>query len=1177
MADGKELYLGIAFTGRVTKQMETSINKIRTALASLNGTLNVSTAQANKTGKALEGVGSRINKATPAVTKFASAWTRVKSAMMTSASFAVAGSAIYAVTRSLRAGLEAIVDYDQALYNLQAITGASDAQIRAMGSTMLDVARATKFSSTEVAEGMVLLGQAGLSAEEAINAISSVASLATGTLSSMALTADLMTTTIRAFNIDASQSSRIADVMANAINKSKLTVDKLRVAFNFVGAAAAQTGLSLEETAASMMVMANAGIRASTIGTGMRQVLARLLAPSRKLREAFEEHGIELDRVNPKIVGFQTAMKNLLPAIYDHEKGAIDMAKAYELFGLRGAQAAAILGKAFMLEGAGSFKTALTFAHRLGTALEMQGKQAEGLGVKLKNLADRLKNVAIAFGGSSGLVSVLKGAIDVMAKLSHIIEVLLKTGLSSLLIQITAVALALKGLLVILTLLNVKFLHLSGTAIVAFIASLGKLTISIGALKTAFIKLFLVMGKNWFFLITAGVAALLIYMNKLRNVQQAQIEKLQENIVESKRALSTYQALVGVLESLKNKYGDTVEKQDEYINFILRMIKEHPEVVKGIDAMTASIGDYEKALKRLGSGEAEKAIKDSLLLLEKLITKEREFADASNLRQHSETETEYNERLKERNRLRQENLNLISEEQKSTFDMIYEELKLAGLGEDSAARNIKWRQYSLKLSDEEKQAMLEAYMAYHRNRAALEALMKAEQKRLADLSKAGKVAKENVASERAYYALLESLMTDDREKAKVHYEKKKEEIKKNHAERLALAKKQKLDLDEVDTRTNVLNLANEEQYKVKLLEIELKHQEKMLEVRTLMQRILLEQRKRDAIGDEKTTSELNKKLLELDAKQLEDILALKKAFHEKVKKETGAGSKYTLEAFKEELKAAKTHEEALTAIKKYGIKARVKEEKKGLREQLEWADRSSEEYKVLLREALEVNLITQREYNDKMIEADGTFWERMNLGFEQSKKAAKTWGEFIVDVGKNLNEKLADGMTDALWDMIEGTKTAGQAFQEFAMDTLKWLSQMILRQQIYNALMAMGSIGGGATGNYAGPKPGYHGGGIIGRDRPSLVKVVNPHAFINAPKMHGGGMVGKDEVPIIAKKGEGVFTEEQMAAMGGRNEVTIANFTDPSMMDNWMHSARGRNALVNFIGRNKGEIRRMIR
>ena len=281
---------------------------------------------------------------------------RLKAAFKVTAAYGIAATAIYAVIGAMKAGVSEIVNYDQALKNLQAITGATGAETQVMGETIQTVARTTKFSTTEVADGMVLLGQAGFDAGESINAMQATADLATGTLSNMQVVTDLLTTTIRAFNLDTVESSRVADVMANAINKSKLTVDKLRIAFNYIAATASQAGMSLEETAATMMNLANNGLRASTIGTGLRRVLSALIAPNTKVREAFEAHGIALDKLNPATVGWTGAIENLTKVLYNSEPGTVDISKAFELFGLRGAQTAAIIVKSYL---AGDYQSAL--------------------------------------------------------------------------------------------------------------------------------------------------------------------------------------------------------------------------------------------------------------------------------------------------------------------------------------------------------------------------------------------------------------------------------------------------------------------------------------------------------------------------------------------------------------------------------------------------------------------------------------------------------------------------------------------------------------------------------------------------------------------------------------------------------------------------------------------------
>jgi phage-related minor tail protein len=98
-----------------------------------------------------------------------------------------------------------------------------------------------------------------------------------------------------------------------------------------------------------------------------------------------------------------------------------------------------------------------------------------------------------------------------------------------------------------------------------------------------------------------------------------------------------------------------------------------------------------------------------------------------------------------------------------------------------------------------------------------------------------------------------------------------------------------------------------------------------------------------------------------------------------------------------------------------------------------------------------------------------------------------------------------------------------------------------------NSLLSMlGFAGGGNVASVGssgwGMDIGFGHSGMVVGGAPTFSRNVDMGVFRNAPRFHTGGLAS-DEVPIIAKKREGIFTEEQMAALapvGSGNSVTYA-------------------------------------
>ena len=580
----KQLILGTLFTGDIAPKFWSSIKKMKGGIKSLGSELRRLKRELRKAKQTINELNKPMNSKAPG--KYAGMLKRVGSAFKTMLTYGGVGALLYGITAAFRAGVNEIVQYDQALKNLEAISGATSDELMIMGETIQEIAKTTKFSTAEIGGGMVLLSQAGFDATESVQAMGAVAALATGTLSTMSTVSDLLTTSVRAFGLSALESGRVADVMANAVNKSKLTIDKLRIAFNFAGAASSQAGLSIEQTAASMMVLANNGLRASTIGTGFRQVLKRLIAPNEKLKQAFVGAGVALESITiSQTQNYEQVLLNLSRVLWDTKKNTVDMAKAFELFGLRGSQAAAILVKEFASR---KFKEALNKTYEIGTAARMQAIQFKGLAVQIKNLKDQWGVLFVAI-GESGLRDAMAMLVAGLRTVVSVLGKVVKNGFGSAIVQATLLSSALWLVIKAVTALYRGLVLLSGaTVFKALFTGAGLASATGGAVFVA---------------IAVAIGTLTTVVYSLISAYDRLAKKASQLAAKHSGVISSLDMYRGALERFDEQTKEGTLNQDEYGATLRRLIKDHPRLAKKVDITKDSLKKITKAVQDLADEE----------------------------------------------------------------------------------------------------------------------------------------------------------------------------------------------------------------------------------------------------------------------------------------------------------------------------------------------------------------------------------------------------------------------------------------------------------------------------------------------------------------------------------------------------------------------------------------------
>ncbi|MDM5187870.1 phage tail tape measure protein [Bacillus sp. DX4.1] len=220
-------------------------------------------------------------------------------------------------------------DFESQTRRAAVLTGGSYDQVK---SSILDMASTSVYSTGEVAAAFAEMGAKGFDAAQATDALPGVLSAAAASGEDLGLVADTITSALNSFGMEASKSGHVADVLAQAANQSAAGVLDLQYAFKYASGPAAQLGISMEELAASVGIMADNGIKGETAGTALRASLLRLVKPPKAAANMLKELGVA-------VTDQQGNMKPLSDIIGQLKTGMEGMTKAQ-----KGAALATIFG-----------------------------------------------------------------------------------------------------------------------------------------------------------------------------------------------------------------------------------------------------------------------------------------------------------------------------------------------------------------------------------------------------------------------------------------------------------------------------------------------------------------------------------------------------------------------------------------------------------------------------------------------------------------------------------------------------------------------------------------------------------------------------------------------------------------------------------------------------------------
>lgn len=205
-------------------------------------------------------------------------------------------------------------EFQAQMSRVQAIAGATGEELGRMKTQAIDLGAKTAFSAKEAAQGMENLASAGFQVNEIMDAMPGVLDLAAVSGGDVAASSEAMASSLRAFGLEANQAGHVADVFARAAADTNAETSDMAEAMKYVAPVAHSMGLSLEETAASIGIMADAGIKGSQAGTTLRGALSRIAKPTKAMVKSMQELGVSFYDANGNMIPLREQIAQLKTA-----------------------------------------------------------------------------------------------------------------------------------------------------------------------------------------------------------------------------------------------------------------------------------------------------------------------------------------------------------------------------------------------------------------------------------------------------------------------------------------------------------------------------------------------------------------------------------------------------------------------------------------------------------------------------------------------------------------------------------------------------------------------------------------------------------------------------------------------------------------------------------------------
>jgi len=419
----------------------------------------------------------------------------------------VAGAGI-AMGAGILTAVKAAGEFERKLDYFTAVGGPDAAKnYDAVREKALQLGQDTIYSADQIADSFVELAKSGVGAQDIIDGIGEgVAALGAAADIPLDTAANIITSAVATFNLGADQAVDVANKLAGAANASIVDVQDLGVSLKYAGGVASALKVPFSDVNTALAILGVNGIKGSTAGTSLRQILLGLNGSTKKAKDALKELGIiTADGANKfyDSEGRAKSLSEIFEILGDATKDMSDqqrVATYQQIFATRALPSLIALTKA----GADGFEEMYAEISKT-TALAVSSERLDNLSGDIEILRGNIDTLLIESG--SGFQTFARGIVQGITAMVQAFTDLPAAVQQTILIFI-AVSAALLTFIGFAGIISGSILNIIGLAI-RIGDAMGGLRALMSPLTKAFLGFFAILRANPIVLIITAIAALI--------------------------------------------------------------------------------------------------------------------------------------------------------------------------------------------------------------------------------------------------------------------------------------------------------------------------------------------------------------------------------------------------------------------------------------------------------------------------------------------------------------------------------------------------------------------------------------------------------------------------------------------------------------------------------------------